>query len=96
MDVVKGIFSEIETTGISETELEAAKNKMLSAVTIKCEQPMGRLVSLGFNWIYNNQYRTVQQDMDAIKAVNVDDISDLIQQLTPAKFTKLSLGPNPV
>ncbi|MHC5095594.1 MAG: insulinase family protein, partial [Planctomycetota bacterium] len=96
MDVVKGIFSEIETTGISETELEAAKNKMLSAVTIKCEQPMGRLVSLGFNWIYNNQYRTVQQDMDAIKAVNVDDISDLIQQLTPAKFTMLSLGPNPV
>ncbi|MFZ9032442.1 MAG: M16 family metallopeptidase [Anaerohalosphaeraceae bacterium] len=96
MDVVKGIFSEIEKTGISETELEAAKNKMLSAVTIKCEQPMGRLVSLGFNWIYNNQYRTVQQDMDAIKAVNVDDISDLIQQLTPAKFTMLSLGPNPV
>jgi hypothetical protein len=34
--------------------------------------------------------------MDAIKAVNVDDISDLIQQLTPAKFTMLSLGPNPV
>jgi predicted Zn-dependent peptidase len=84
MDVVKGIFSEIEKTGISETELEAAKNKMLSAVTIKCEQPMGRLVSLGFNWIYNNQYRTVQQDMDAIKAgyrwapIQCDFLSNLV------------------
>ena len=94
MKVVGGIFAELEKTGISTTELEAAKNKMLSALTIRCEQPMGRLVSLGFNWIYNHQYQSVQQDVDAIKAVNVADISYLIQQLKPAKFTMLSLGPN--
>jgi predicted Zn-dependent peptidase len=94
MEVVGGILVELEKTGISTTELEAAKNKMLSALTIRCEQPMGRLVSLGFNWIYNHQYQSVQQDVDAIKAVNVADISYLIQQLKPAKFTMLSLGPN--
>jgi len=94
MKVVGGIFAELEKTGISTTELEAAKNKMLSALTIRCEQPMGRLVSLGFNWIYNHQYQSVQQDVDAIKAVSVADISDLTQQLKPAKFTMLSLGPN--
>jgi hypothetical protein len=32
--------------------------------------------------------------VDAIKAVSAADISDLIQQLNPAKFTMLSLGPN--
>ena len=94
MKVVGGIFAELEKTGISTTELEAAKNKMLSALTIRCEQPMGRLVSLGFNWIYNHQYQSVQQDVDAIKAVSVANISDLTQQLKPAKFTMLSLGPN--
>ena len=94
MEVVGGILAELVKTGISATELEAAKNKMLSALTIRCEQPMGRLVSLGFNWIYNHQYQSVQQDVDAIKAVNVADISYLIQQLKPAKFTMLSLGPN--
>ncbi|MHC4288081.1 MAG: M16 family metallopeptidase [Planctomycetota bacterium] len=94
MKVVGGIFAELEKTGISTTELEAAKNKMLSALTIRCEQPMGRLVSLGFNWIYNHQYQSVQQDVDAIKAVSVADISDLTKQLKPAKFTMLSLGPN--
>jgi len=95
LDVVRNIFAELEKTGISEAELETAKNKMLSAVTIKCEQPMGRLVSLGFNWVYNNQYQSIQQDVDAIKAISITDISDLIQQLNPAKFTMLSLGPNP-
>lgn len=94
LEVIQGIFAELEKTGVSQAELETAKNKMLSAVTIKCEQPMGRLVSLGFNWIYNNQYQSVQQDVDAIKAVSAADISDLIQQLNPAKFTILSLGPN--
>jgi predicted Zn-dependent peptidase len=94
LEVIHGIFAELEKTGVSQAELETAKNKMLSAVTIKCEQPMGRLVSLGFNWIYNNQYQSVQQDVDAIKAVSAADISDLIQQLNPAKFTILSLGPN--
>ncbi|MHC4554917.1 MAG: M16 family metallopeptidase [Planctomycetota bacterium] len=38
MKVVGGIFAELEKTGISTTELEAAKNKMLSALTIRCEQ----------------------------------------------------------
>ncbi len=95
MEVIGGILAELEKTGISPAELEAAKNKMLSALTIRCEQPMGRLVSLGFNWIYNHQYQSVQQDVDAIKAVNAADISYLIQQLKPAKFTMLSLGPNP-
>ncbi len=95
LEVVRNIFAELKKTGVSESELETAKNKMLSAVTIKCEQPMGRLVSLGFNWIYNSQYQSVQQDVDAIKAVSVTDISNLIQQLNPSKFTMLSLGPNP-
>jgi predicted Zn-dependent peptidase len=94
LNVIRDIFAELEKTGVSQAELESAKNKMLSAVTIRCEQPMGRLVSLGINWIYNHQYQSVQQDVDAIKAVSVADISDLIRQLKPAKFTMLSLGPN--
>jgi len=95
LDVVRNIFEELDKTGVFETELETAKNKMLSALTIKCEQPMGRLVSLGFNWIYNNQYRSVQEDVDAVKAVSINDIAELIRQLKPSKFTKLSLGPKP-
>jgi len=94
LDTLRGIFAELETNGISEAELEAAKHKKLSTLTIQCEQPMGRLVSLGFNWIYNGHYRSIDQDVEAINAVSVDDISDLIRKLTPSKFTILSMGPN--
>ncbi len=36
---------------------------------------------------------TSQEDIDAIKAVTVDDINLLIETLKPGEFTQLSLGP---
>ena len=93
LSVLQDVFSALTKTGVSKAELETAKNKMLSSLTIKCEQPMGRLVSLGFNWVYNQEYRSVQQDVEAVKTVCIDDISGLIDQLHPGKFTMLSLGP---
>jgi len=93
LSTVQELFAELCKNGITEAELEAARNKTLSALTIKCEQPMGRLVSLGFNWVYNQQYRSVKEDVDVVHGVTLDDISNLIEQLNPGKFTMLSLGP---
>ncbi|MHC4881420.1 MAG: M16 family metallopeptidase [Planctomycetota bacterium] len=93
---VQELFEELCKNGITEAELEAARNKTLSALTIKCEQPMGRLVSLGFNWVYNQEYRSVKEDVDVIHAVTLDDVSNLIDQLNLGKFTMLSLGPKTI
>ena len=60
---------------------------------IKNELPMGRLVDLGFNWTYLQEYRAIEDDVNAIKAVTVDDIHSLIEQFKPGDFTQLSLGP---
>jgi len=93
LDTVSGIFQSLSKKGITEDELIKAKNKVLSALVIKNELPMGRLIDLGFNWIYLEQYRTVQDDISAIKAVTVDDVNVLIEQFNPGEFTQLSLGP---
>lgn len=93
MDIVKSIFNNLAKDGITENELQKAKNKLLSAVTIKNELPMGRLVDLGFNWTYLRQYRTIQEDIDAIKAVTVKDLNSLISEFKPGDFTQLSIGP---
>jgi predicted Zn-dependent peptidase len=54
---------------------------------------MGRLVDLGFNWIYLKEYRTIEDDINAIRAVTADDIGSLIEQFNPGDFTQLSIGP---
>jgi len=93
LDTISGIFQSLSKNGITEDELRKAKNKVLSALVIKNELPMGRLIDLGFNWIYLKQYRTVQDDISAIKAVTVDDVNVLIEQFKPGDFTQLSIGP---
>lgn len=92
-EIVNGIFSDISKNGVTEDELRKAKNKILSALVIKNETPMGRLVEVGFNWTYLKQYRTTADDVREIKAVTVDDIGAVIEQVKPGDFTQLSLGP---
>ena len=65
----------------------------MSTLVIKNELPMGRLIDLGFNWTYLEQYRTIEDDVAAIKAVTVDDVNALIGQINPGDFTQLSMGP---
>jgi predicted Zn-dependent peptidase len=93
LDIVRGVFDDIEKNGVTEGELRTAKNKILSALVIKNELPMGRLLDLGFNWTYLEQYRTIEDDVEAIKAVTVGDVNALIKQLNPGDFTQLSIGP---
>ncbi|MBN2592696.1 MAG: insulinase family protein [Sedimentisphaerales bacterium] len=93
LDIVKGIFDDLVKDGVAEDELTKAKNKILSALVIKNELPMGRLVDLGFNWTYLQRYQTIEDDVNAIKAVTVDDVHSLIKQFRPGDFTQLSLGP---
>ena len=93
LDTIKEIFSSLSENGISEEELQKAKNKTLSALVIKNELPMGRLLDLGFNWTYLVQYRTIEDDINSIKAVTVDDVHSLIEQFDLGEFTQLSIGP---
>jgi len=93
LDTVRNIFQNLSKNGVTEDETRTAKNKILSALVIKNELPMGRLIDLGVNWTYLKEYRTVEDDIKAIKAVTTDDIHSLIEQLNPGDFTQFSLGP---
>ncbi|MBN1817520.1 MAG: insulinase family protein [Sedimentisphaerales bacterium] len=93
MDIVDGIFDDVTQHGVTQAELDAARNKVLSSVTIKSEQPMGRLVDLGFNWVYLNEYRSVADDVAAIKAVTAEEVNRLLDEFKPGQYTLFSLGP---
>ena len=93
LDIIKSIFNDLSESGITEDELNKAKNKILSALVIKNELPMGRLVDVGFCWTYLHDYRTIEDDVNAVKAVTVDDVHSLIEQFKPGDFTQLSIGP---
>jgi len=93
LDTVNSIFDNLNKDGITEDELTKAKNKVLSALVITNELPMGRLSNLGSNWLYLEQYRTIEDDINSIKTVTIDDIHSLIEELNIGHYTQLSMGP---
>jgi predicted Zn-dependent peptidase len=94
MDTVSRIFSDVAKNGITEDELAKAKNKILSALVIKNEIPMGRLFDVGLNWLYLNQYRSVADDLDAIKSVTIDQVCQIARELKITDYTRFSIGPS--
>jgi predicted Zn-dependent peptidase len=93
MEIVDRIFAELYEKGITQNELVKAGNKVLSAMVLKNELPMGRLVDLGFNWVYLRQYRSIEEDVEAVRAVTVEEVNTLIRQLNFGHYTKYCLGP---
>lgn len=92
-EIVSGILKDLITTGVTEHELVKARNKVLSALVIKNELSMGRLLDLGFNWMYLGTYRAIEEDVEAIKAVTLDEVNALVGELNLDSYTQYSLGP---
>jgi predicted Zn-dependent peptidase len=93
MAIVGSVFENLAKGGVTEDELVKAKNKVISALVLKNELPMGRLVDLGFNWVYLGKYRQIDEDIKSIKAVTTAEINALIKEYPLSDFAQFSLSP---
>ena len=93
LDRVLEVYSEMNLKGPTTEELQQAQNKVASRIVLSSERPMGRLVSLGGNWMYRNQYASVADDLKAIQSVTLDDVRELLNQYPLGQTTTVGLGP---
>lgn len=91
--IVRDCLAKVRKDGVSSTELEASKNKIASALTLSGELPMGRMVPLGFNWIYRQEYRSLAEELERLGAVDEREIGELLAEYPLEKLTVLGLGP---
>ena len=80
-------------TDLKEDEVERAKNKIASSLVLQGEVPLGRMRSIGGQWIYNEEYRSLELDMATLQAVTRDSLQDLMRQFPFDPMTIVSLGP---
>ena len=93
IEVVRNCFDKIRREGVTAEELATAKNKISATVTLSGEVPMGRLVPLGFGWVYRQEYRTLAEELETLFAITLDDINDLIKAYPLELVTAVGLGP---
>ncbi|MCG6154937.1 M16 family metallopeptidase [Rubinisphaera margarita] len=87
------IYEEINQNGVTEEELEQAKNKVASRIVLRSERPMGRLSSLGSNWVYRQEYRSVEDDLNTLSALTTADVRSLLDQYPLGQLTTVAIGP---
>ncbi len=91
VQIVDKIFEKAVREGVTQEELDKAKHKVLSSLTLKNELPMGRLIEVGFNWVYVNEYRSIDEEINNIKSVTVEQINALLKEFDLRRYSKVVL-----
>jgi predicted Zn-dependent peptidase len=78
---------------LAEDEVERAKNKIASGLVLQGEAPLGRMRSIGGQWIYNREYRSLETDMKTLQAVSRESLNALMREFPFDPMTVVSLGP---
>jgi predicted Zn-dependent peptidase len=93
LEIVMGVLRDVQDNGMSEEELNQARSKVLSRVVRGSERPKGRMMALGMNWIYQHDYRTVDDELRAFESVTLPDIQQVLERYPLDCITTLALGP---
>jgi predicted Zn-dependent peptidase len=81
---------------VNDEEIERAKNKLASSLVLQGEIPLGRMRSMGGQWIYNKEYRSLEQDMATLQSVNRKSLQRLTSDFPFNPMTIVTLGPGSV
>lgn len=90
---VLDIYRQVEADGVTDKELEQAKNKINSRVVLSSERPRGRLFTVGANWTHRHEYRSVKDDLEAVDAVTPATIAAVLKRFPLSACTTVTVGP---
>jgi predicted Zn-dependent peptidase len=93
VEIARREFAKFLREGPTEQEMSAAKNKTASGITLKGELPMGRLTSVGFDWVYRKSYTQLSEHIDRVLAVSSEQVLELARKYDILATTQLTLGP---
>jgi predicted Zn-dependent peptidase len=93
LEVIHEVLGEVRREGITEEELQQARNKILSRVVRGSERPKGRMMAVGMGWIYQHEYRSVDDDLRAYEAVTLAKVREVLERYPIDAVTTYALGP---
>ena len=78
---------------LNDDEIERAKNKIASSLVLQGEVPLGRMRSIGGQWLYNKEYRSLEQDTATLMKVDRNALNALLKDFPFDPMTLIGLGP---
>lgn len=93
LERIAKIYAQVNRDGVTADELEQAKNKVCSRIVLRGERPMGRLGTLGNNWLFRREYRSIADDLTIVRNITLSDIRQLLDQYPLGQMTTVGVGP---
>lgn len=93
LDAMTEVLAEAQEGGVTEEELEQAKNKVCAQVVLHAERPASRMFSVGNGWLQRQQYRTVRETVAAYRSVTTEDIRRVLDKYPLNKMSTVAIGP---
>jgi len=78
---------------LTDDDLERARSKIATAVTLAGERPAGRMRRLGHLWAQTGQYESLDEDLARIEALTLEDLRRVIDRFPLRPSTIGALHP---
>ncbi len=80
IDTIEQVIQQVIKEGITQRELDLARNKITSALILSDERPSNRLFALGQSWLARRRYDPLDAILARYAAVTPDDLRELALQ----------------
>lgn len=91
--LITGELHDVATNGLGKAELERVKGQLAGGFLLGLEDTESRMSRIGKNLLTRGRHRTVQEDLDAIAAVDADDVAALAADLFARPLCGALVGP---
>jgi len=91
--IYKEVLLEVEENGLDSEEWARAQRKLATSLTLRGETPFGRLMSLGASYLYNKDYQSVQDVINAVFNTSLDEATKVLANKPFSKLYTLSMRP---
>jgi predicted Zn-dependent peptidase len=87
------VYRTAHEKGVTEAELQQAKNKVRSQLVLSSERPGRRMFAVAGDWVYRREYRSLETDLDLIARITLDEVAGVLKRYSLVEGTGLSIGP---
>src|SRR5262245_3912454 len=93
LERISAIVRDAEIKGVTQEELDQAKNKICAQIVLSAERPANRLFSVGNGWVQRRQYKTVRQAVESYRSVTLADLRAVLKKYPLSVKTTVAVGP---
>ena len=79
--------------GVSDSEVIRSRTKIETGAVLQGELPLGRMRNILGRWIYNHEYRTLEQELEVLRKTGAAEVTSLLRDYSLSPLTITTLGP---